>query len=137
VFYTFTAYLSTLSFKSNHDTTINKELDMVRNVMVVDMEIYLNYKFCTWDVKLYTYSVVRYNEQFLSVKSGCYNKCGGMFIFSLIMESTIIVFTRERLFILFMCVILFMFFIRESLFIVSTKERLVMLFKFTCTVCKS
>jgi len=38
------------------------------------------------------------------------------------MESSIIVFTKERLFMLFMCVRLFMLFIRESLFIVFTKE---------------
>jgi len=38
---------------------------------------------------------------------------------------------------LFMCVRLFMLFIRESFFIAFTKERLFMLFKFTCTVYKS
>jgi len=32
----------------------------------------------------------------------------------------------------FMCIRLFMLFIRESFFIVFTKERLFMLFKFTC-----
>jgi len=42
-----------------------------------------------------------YNEQFLSVKSGCYNKCGRILF---IVKSSIIVFTRERLFVLFMCV---------------------------------
>ena len=52
------------------------------------------------------------------------------------MESSITVFTRERLFMLFMCVSLFMLFIRERLFIVFTKERLLMLFKFTCAVYK-
>ena len=51
-----------------------------------------------------------------------------------IMESSIIVFTRERLFMLFTCVRLFMLFIRESLFIVFTKECLFMLYKLTCTV---
>jgi len=44
------------------------------------------------------------------------------------MESSIIFFTRERL---------FMILIRESLFIVSTMEGLSVLFKFACTVCKS
>jgi len=63
-----------------------------------------------------------YNEQFLSIKSRCY-KNRGVILF--IMESSITVFTRERL---------FMLFIRESVFIVFTKERLFMLFKFTCTV---
>jgi hypothetical protein len=38
---------------------------------------------------------------------------------------------------LFMCVRLFMSFIRESLFTVFTKERLFMLLKFTCTVYKT
>jgi hypothetical protein len=42
------------------------------------------------------------------------------------MESSIIVLTRERLFMLFMCVRLFMNFIRERLCIVFTKERLFM-----------
>jgi len=37
----------------------------------------------------------------------------------------------------FMCVRLFMFSIRESLFIVFTKERMFILFKFTCAVYKS
>jgi len=40
VFCIFTDYLSTLSVKSNHDTTINKELDMARNIMDVDTKIY-------------------------------------------------------------------------------------------------
>jgi len=45
--------------------------------------------------------------------------------------------TRERLFLLFMCVkFLFFIFITESLFIVFSKERLFMLFKFKCTVYK-
>jgi hypothetical protein len=38
--------------------------------------------------------------------------------YAFIMESSIVVFTRERLFILFMCVRLFMLFIRENLFVV-------------------
>ena len=50
---------------------------------------------------------------------------------------SIIVFTRERVFMLFMRVRLFMLFIREILFIVFAKERLFMLFKFTYTVYKS
>ena len=37
---------------------------------------------------------------------------------------------------LFMCVRLFVFYIRGGLFIVFTKERLFMSFKFICTVCK-
>jgi len=40
VFYAFIAYSSTLSFKSNHHTTMNKELDMMRNVMAVDTKTY-------------------------------------------------------------------------------------------------
>ena len=44
------------------------------------------------------------------------------------MTCSIIVLIRERLFTLFMCVRVFMLFIRESLFIVFTKERLFMLF---------
>jgi hypothetical protein len=76
------------------------------------------------------YSGVRYNERMLKrkvfiVKSGCYNehrcqnKHGGILF---MMESSIIVFTRERLFTLFIWVKLFMLFIRESLFIDFTKE---------------
>jgi hypothetical protein len=67
-----------------------------------------------------------YNEQFLSIKSGCYNehRCynerGGILF---ILESSIIIFTRERFFMLFMCVRLFMTFIGEIFFIVFTKER--------------
>jgi len=53
------------------------------------------------------------------------------------MESSIVFFTRERLFMLFMCVRLFIFFIRESLFIVITEARRFMLFRFTYTVYKS
>ena len=34
----------------------------------------------------------RYNELFLSIKSGCYNESGGILF---IMESSILVFTRE------------------------------------------
>jgi hypothetical protein len=75
-----------------------------------------------------------YDEQFLSIKSGCYNEGGGILF---IMERSIIVFTRERLFGLFMCVRLLMLFIRESLFIVFTKKRSFVLFKFTCRVHKS
>jgi hypothetical protein len=52
------------------------------------------------------------------------------------MTCSIMVFTTERLFVLFMCVRMFMF-IRESLFIVFTMERLFMLHKFTRTVYKS
>jgi hypothetical protein len=59
-----------------------------------------------------------YNEQFLSIKSGCYNEWGGI---PCVMESSVIVFNRERLFMLFLCVRLFMLFIRESYFIVFTK----------------
>jgi hypothetical protein len=51
-------------------------------------------------------------------KPGCYNESGGILF---IMESSIIVLTRERL-----CIRLFMDFIRESLCIVFTKERLFM-----------
>ena len=74
-----------------------------------------------------------YNEQFLSIKSGCYNehRCynerGGILF---IMESSIIVFTREICFV-------FMLFNRENLFIVFTDERLFMFFKFTCAMYKS
>jgi hypothetical protein len=81
-----------------------------------------------------------YNEQFLSIKSGCYNehRCynerGGILF---IMEISSIVFTGERLFMLFMCFRLFVLFIREGLLIVFTKEKLFMLFKFTCIVYKS
>jgi len=64
-----------------------------------------------------------YNEQILSIKSGCYNERGGILF---ITESSIIVFTRERYF-------MFILFIMESLFIIFTEERLFMLFKFTCT----
>ena len=75
-----------------------------------------------------------YNKQCLSITSGCCNEQGGILFF---MESSIIVFTKERFFMLFMCIRLFMLFIRESLFIVFTKERLFMLFKFTYWVDKS
>ena len=54
-----------------------------------------------------------------------------------IIESSIIVFTRELLFMLFMCVRFFMLFIRESLFIFFTKERFFMLLKFTRRLYKS
>jgi len=73
-------------------------------------------------------------NSFLSIKSGSYNERERILF---IMESSIIVFTRQRLFMLFMCVRLFMTFIRESLFIVFTTEILFMLFKFTCTLYKS
>jgi hypothetical protein len=39
------------------------------------------------------YSGVCYNKQFLSIKLGCYNKCGGILLFML--------FTYVRLFMLF------------------------------------
>jgi len=61
----------------------------------------------------------------------CYNEREGILF---IMESSIIVFTRERLFMQFMHIRLFILFMRKSLFIVFTKERLFMLFKFICTV---
>ena len=55
-----------------------------------------------------------YNEQFLSIKSGCCNEHGGILF---IMGSSIIIFTRERSFMFFMCVILFILYVRESLFV--------------------
>jgi len=76
----------------------------------------------------------------LSIKSECYNehRCytehGGILF---IMESLNIVFSRERMFMLFKCVRLFMLFIMESLFIVFTNERFFMLFKFICMAYKS
>jgi hypothetical protein len=81
---------------------------------------------------IYKYSGMCYNERMLqrtvlSIKSGCYNERGGVLF---IMESSIIIFTRERSFMFMLC-------IRESLFIVFTKERLLMLFKFTYTAYKS
>jgi hypothetical protein len=81
-----------------------------------------------------------YNEQFLSKRSRryyekrCYNERGGVLF---IVESSIIVFTKERFFMFFMCFGLFTLFIRENLFIVRAKESLFMLFKFTCTEYKS
>ena len=51
--------------------------------------------------------------------------------YAFIMESSIIVFSWELLFMLFMSVRSFMLSIRESLFVVFTKERLFTLFKFT------
>jgi len=36
-----------------------------------------------------------YNEQFLTIKSGCYNELGGILF---ITESSIIAFTKERLY---------------------------------------
>jgi len=57
--------------------------------------------------------------------------------YAFIMESSIIVFSRERLFMLYMSVRVFVRFVRESLLVVFTKERLFMLFKFTYTVYKS
>jgi hypothetical protein len=74
-----------------------------------------------------------YNEQFLSIKSGTTTNTDAttnaeayyFMVFNVfIMESSIIVIIRERLFALFMCVRLF----RESLLIVFTKERLFVLF---------
>jgi hypothetical protein len=72
------------------------------------------------------YSWVCYNEQILSIKSGCHNERGGIisadvarFFCAFLMESSTIVFTREILFLLFMYV------------------RLFMLFTFTCPVYKS
>ena len=75
-----------------------------------------------------------YNEQFLSIKSGCYNEREGKLF---ITESSVIIFTSERLLTLSMCFRLFVLFIRESLFKVFTKERWFMLLKFTCAVYKS
>ena len=75
-----------------------------------------------------------YNEEFLSIKSGCYNE---RFFYAFVMESSIIDFNRERFFMLFTHVRLFMLFIRESLFIVFSMENFLRLFKFTCTVYKS
>jgi hypothetical protein len=68
-----------------------------------------------------------YNEEFLSIKSGCYNE---RFFYAFVMESSIIDFNRERFFMLFTHVTLFMLFIRESLFIVFTKVKFFMLFIF-------
>ena len=60
-----------------------------------------------------------YNEQFLSIKSRCYNERGGI-LFT--MESSIIVCTRERLFILFhVCSIVCAF--REGKFVHILHER--------------
>ena len=53
-----------------------------------------------------------------------------------IMGRLYVVFTKERLFMLFVCVRLLMLFIRGRLYVVFTKERLLMLLKFTCTVYK-
>jgi len=75
-----------------------------------------------------------YKKQFLPITSGCYSEHGGILF---IMESSIIVFTRERFFMLFMCIRLLLLFIRDSLFIVFTKERLFILFKLTYSVYKS
>jgi len=107
-----------------------------------------------------------YNEQILSIKSGCYNeRCYNERILQrtifinkirmlqrtqklqrtrrntigrrstrVCMTCSIIVSTKERLFMLFMSVRLFMLYIRERMFIVYIKERLFMLYKFTCTV---
>ena len=61
------------------------------------------------------YSGQCYNEQCLCIKSGCYNEhrcyteCGGILF---VMESSIRVFTTERLFMLFTCIGLFMLLIR-------------------------
>jgi hypothetical protein len=66
-----------------------------------------------------------YSEQYLSIKSGCYNDhrlYSEREAILFIMDSSIIFFTRERL---------FMLFDRESLFIVFTKESLFMLLQFT------
>jgi hypothetical protein len=79
-----------------------------------------------------------YNEQFLSIKSECYNERGILSSDTRVrLTCSVVVFTRERLFVLFMCFRLFVLFIRERLFIVFTKERLFLLFKFTCTAYKS
>jgi hypothetical protein len=116
---------------------------------------------------MYIYSGVCYNEQFLPIKSGCYNERGGILSVEVARACACrvrLVFTRERLFMLLMCVRLFMVFImesvfivcnkesvfivcnkesvfivcnKESVFIVCNKERLFMLFTFTCTVYKS
>jgi len=77
VVYTFTAYSSTLSVKSNHDTTIKKELDMARNVMVADTKMYklhillLGFKnYTQWGMLQGT----MLQRTVLSIKSGCYNE---------------------------------------------------------------
>jgi len=75
-----------------------------------------------------------YKEQYLSIKSACYNEREGVLF---LMESLIIVFTKDILLTLFMCVRLFVLYIRESLFIVFTKVRSFMLLKFIFTVYKS
>ena len=61
-----------------------------------------------------------YNEQFLSVKSGCYDEREEILsaevassFYAFVMESSIIIFNRERMYFLFMCVRFFMLFIRE------------------------
>jgi hypothetical protein len=65
-----------------------------------------------------------YNEQFSSIQSGGYNEnrryneSGGILF---IMEISMVVFTKERLFMFSMCIRLFILFIRESLFIVFTQ----------------
>jgi hypothetical protein len=81
--------------------------------------------YISWIYSGVCYDERSYNEQFLSFFSGCYDEHRAVLF---LMESSIIVFTRERLFMLFMCVRLFMLFIRESLYIVFTRERLFMLF---------
>ena len=75
-----------------------------------------------------------YDGQFLSIKLGCYNEREGILF---IMESSIIIFTSERLLTLFMCFRLFVVLIRGCLFIVFTKEIWFMFLKFTRTVYKS
>jgi len=57
--------------------------------------------------------------------------------YAFIMGIWIIVFGRERLFMLFLYVRFLMLFIREIVFIVLPKDRLFMFFQFTCTVYKS
>jgi len=63
-------------------------------------------------------SRVCYNERMLqrtfsSIKSGCYNERGGILVF---METPLIVFSKERLFMLFIGVSLFIVFTTESFF---------------------
>ena len=87
------------------------------------------------------------NEQFLSIKWGCYNEhrcynehgripplCDFFMIF---IRESLFILSLKRLFMFLMCVGLFILFIGESLFIVFAKEKLFMIFKFTCTVYKS
>jgi len=76
-----------------------------------------------------------YNEQFLSIKPGCYKERRRSTRERMTCQ-LVYVFTGEDFYAVRVCKTVYAF-IMESSIIVFTKERLFVLLKFTCTVYKS